>query len=423
MLFNSLKFLVFFPAVVILYYLLPKKARNLWLLAASYVFYMGWNAKYVLLLFTSTLITYLSGLALEAIKGSSREEAQKTKGKKWVVAASFLLNLGILFYFKYMNFFLDTLTSAASLLGVTLNVPRFDILLPVGISFFTFQALSYTADVYRGEIYAEKNFLRYALFVSFFPQLVAGPIERSKNLLVQLDNPKPFDFNRAREGFLLMLWGYFLKIVLADRIAIFVDTVYGDIGAFPGRKGKARKYLNKMIVFLVSGLWHGADASFVIWGGLNGLYQVLGEALTPVRDRLCGVLGLHRETLGHRIAQTVLTFLLIDFSWIFFRAADFSQAVSVICSIFTAANLFVLFDGSLYGCGLDRKNFLLMLLCIGLLLLADLCKRRGIVLRQVVIRQDWWCRYVLIAGAILALLVFGKWGPGFNQASFIYFQF
>ena len=423
MLFNSLKFLVFFPAVVILYYLLPKKARNLWLLAASYVFYMGWNAKYVLLLFTSTLITYLSGLALEAIKGSSREEAQKTKGKKWVVAASFLLNLGILFYFKYMNFFLDTLTSAASLLGVTLNVPRFDILLPVGISFFTFQALSYTADVYRGEIYAEKNFLRYALFVSFFPQLVAGPIERSKNLLVQLDNPKPFDFNRAREGFLLMLWGYFLKIVLADRIAIFVDTVYGDIGAFPGRKGKARKYLNKMIVFLVSGLWHGADASFVIWGGLNGLYQVLGEALTPVRDRLCGVLGLHRETLGHRIAQTVLTFLLIDFSWIFFRAADFSQAVSVIRSIFTAANLFVLFDGSLYGCGLDRKNFLLMLLCIGLLLLADLCKRRGIVLRQVVIRQDWWCRYVLIAGAILALLVFGKWGPGFNQASFIYFQF
>ena len=178
-----------------------------------------------------------------------------------------------------------------------------------------------------------------------------------------------------------------------------------------------------MIVFLVSGLWHGADASFVIWGGLNGLYQVLGEALTPVRDRLCGLLGLHRETLGHRIAQTVLTFLLIDFSWIFFRAADFSQAVSVIRSIFTAANLFVLFDGSLYGCGLDRKNFLLMLLCIGLLLLADLCKRRGIVLRQVVTRQDWWCRYVLIAGAILALLVFGKWGPGFNQASFIYFQF
>ena len=498
MLFNSLKFLVFFPAVVILYYLLPKKARNFWLLAASYVFYMGWNAKYVLLLFTSTLITYLSGLALEAIKGSSREEARKTKGKKWVVAVSFLLNLGILFYFKYMNFFLDTLTAAASLLGLTLNVPRFDILLPVGISFFTFQALSYTADVYRGEIYAEKNFLRYALFVSFFPQLVAGPIERSKNLLLQLDDPKPFDFDRAREGFLLMLWGYFLKIVLADRIAIFVDTVYGDIGAFPGwylvvatllfavqiycdfggystiavgaskilgialmenfdapylsasvgqfwrrwhisltswfkdylyiplggsRKGKARKYLNKMIVFLVSGLWHGADASFVIWGGLNGLYQVLGEALTPVRDRLCGVLGLHRETLGHRIAQTVLTFLLIDFSWIFFRAADFSQAVSVIRSIFTAANLFVLFDGSLYGCGLDRKNFLLMLLCIGLLLLADLCKRRGIVLRQVVTRQDWWCRYVLIAGAILALLVFGKWGPGFNQASFIYFQF
>ena len=353
-------------------------------------------------------------------------------------------------------------------------------------------------DVYRGEIGAEKNFLRYALFVSFFPQLVAGPIERSKNLLQQLDTPKSFDFDRAREGFVLMLWGYFLKIVLADRIAIFVDTVYGDIGAFPGwyliaatvlfavqiycdfggystiavgaakilgielmenfdapylstsvsqfwrrwhisltswfkdylyiplggsRKGKLRKYINKMIVFLVSGLWHGADATFVIWGGLNGLYQVLGEALAPVRDRLCGSLGLHRETLCHKIAQGIITFLLIDFSWIFFRAADFTQAVSVIRSIFTAANPWVLFDGSLYGCGLDRKNFTLMLLGIALLLLADLCKRRGVRVRQVLLGQDWWARIVLIAAAILALLVFGKWGPGFNQASFIYFQF
>ena len=225
MLFNSLKFLVFFPAVVLLYFVLPKRVRNLWLLVASYVFYMGWNAKYVVLLFTSTLITYLSGLLLERVKDSDQPEAKKTALKKWVVAVSFLLNLGILFYFKYVHFFLDTLGTAASLVGLTLNVPKFDILLPVGISFFTFQALSYTVDVYRGEIGAEKSFLRYALFVSFFPQLVAGPIERSKNLLQQLDTPKSFDFDRAREGFVLILWGYFLKIVLADRIAIFVDTV------------------------------------------------------------------------------------------------------------------------------------------------------------------------------------------------------
>ena len=498
MLFNSLKFLIFFPAVVLLYFVLPKRVRNLWLLVASYVFYMGWNAKYVVLLFTSTLITYLSGLLLERVKDSDRPETKKTALKKWVVAVSFLLNLGILFYFKYVNFFLDTLGAAASLVGLTLNVPKFDILLPVGISFFTFQALSYTVDVYRGEIGAEKSFLRSALFVSFFPQLVAGPIERSKNLLQQLDTPKSFDFDRAREGFVLMLWGYFLKIVLADRIAIFVDTVYGDIAAFPGwyliaatvlfavqiycdfggystiavgaakilgielmenfdapylstsvsqfwrrwhisltswfkdylyiplggsRKGKLRKYLNKMIVFLVSGLWHGADATFVIWGGLNGLYQVLGEALAPARDKACIHLGLHREKACHKIAQGIITFLLIDFSWIFFRAADFTQAASVIRSIFTAANPWVLFDGSLYGCGLDRKNFTLMLLGIGLLFLADLCKRRGLALHRVLLGQDWWARIVLIAAAILALLVFGKWGPGFNQASFIYFQF
>ena len=150
MLFNSLKFLIFFPAVVLLYFVLPKRVRNLWLLVASYVFYMGWNAKYVVLLFTSTLITYLSGLLLERVKDSDRPETKKTALKKWVVAVSFLLNLGILFYFKYVNFFLDTLGAAASLVGLTLNVPKFDILLPVGISFFTFQALSYTVDVYRG---------------------------------------------------------------------------------------------------------------------------------------------------------------------------------------------------------------------------------------------------------------------------------
>ena len=144
MLFNSLKFLIFFPAVVLLYFALPKKVRNLWLLVASYVFYMGWNAKYVVLLFTSTLITYLSGLLLERVKDSDRPETKKTALKKWVVAVSFLLNLGILFYFKYVNFFLDTLGAAASLVGLTLNVPKFDILLPVGISFFTFQALTCT---------------------------------------------------------------------------------------------------------------------------------------------------------------------------------------------------------------------------------------------------------------------------------------
>lgn len=494
MLFNSLKFLIFFPVVTFFYFVLPKKVRMYWLLAVSYVFYMGWNPKYVVLLFGSTAITYVSGLLLQRIEDGSRSLSLK----KWVVAGSFLLNLGILFYFKYVNFFLDTWVQVLGLLGIGVSQRHFDILLPVGISFFTFQALGYTMDVYRGTIPAEKNFFRYALFVSFFPQLVAGPIERSGNLLSQLETPRPFDPDGAREGFLKMLWGFFLKIVLADRIAIFVDTVYGAPELYPGwflivatvlfavqiycdfggystiaigvsqilgihlmenfeapylstsvaqfwrrwhisltswfkdylyiplggsRKGKARKQLNKMIVFLVSGLWHGADATFVIWGGLNGLYQVLGELLEPLRSRICTALGLHRETLGHRCVQGLITFLLVDFSWIFFRASNFAQAKEIITSIFTASNPWILFDNSLYSCGLDARNFGLLVAGVGLLALADLCKRRGHPLSRLLLRQDRWLRWLLTAAAILALLVFGKWGPGFDQASFIYFQF
>lgn len=494
MLFNSLKFLIFFPVVTYFYFVLPKKVRMYWLLAVSYVFYMGWNPKYVVLLFGSTAITYVSGLLLQRIEDTSRSVSLK----KWVVAGSFLLNLGILFYFKYVNFFLDTWAQVLGLFGIGISQRHFDILLPVGISFFTFQALGYTMDVYRGTIPAEKNFFRYALFVSFFPQLVAGPIERSGNLLSQLETPRPFDVEGAREGFLKMLWGFFLKIVLADRIAIFVDTVYGAPELYPGwflivatvlfavqiycdfggystiaigasqilgihlmenfeapylstsvaqfwrrwhisltswfkdylyiplggsRKGKARKQLNKMIVFLVSGLWHGADATFVIWGGLNGLYQVLGELLEPLRTRVCQALGLHRETLGHRCVQGLVTFLLVDFSWIFFRASSLAQAKEIITSIFTASNPWILFDTSLYSCGLDARNFGLLVVGLGLLALADLCKRRGHHLSKLLLSQDPWLRWLFTAAAILALLVFGKWGPGFDQASFIYFQF
>ena len=413
MLFNSTEFLIFFPIVVAVYFAVPEKLKALWLLISSYYFYMCWNVKYALLILASTVLTYLSGLMMERIKQQNWESAKKQKYKKLVVAASFVSNLSILFYFKYINFALETIAKLFSLVHIQLAVPAFDIILPVGISFYTFQALSYTMDVYRDEIYAEKNFLRYALFVSFFPQLVAGPIERSKNLLKQLAVHQKFQFERAREGFLLMLWGFFLKIVLADRIAVFVDTIYGNYRDYPGwylilatmlfavqiycdfggystiamgaaqilgvrlmenfdapylsvsvaefwrkwhisltswfkdylyiplggsRKGKLRKYLNKMIVFLVSGLWHGAQFSFVAWGGLNGLYQIIGEILQPLRDKLVEILHLNRKSLGHRLIHMVGTFILVDFAWIFFRADRFKSAFHIIQSIFHADN-------------------------------------------------------------------------------------
>jgi D-alanyl-lipoteichoic acid acyltransferase DltB (MBOAT superfamily) len=318
------------------------------------------------------------------------------------------------------------------------------------------------------------------------------------NLLKQLANPKKFCFEDVREGFLLMLWGFFLKIVLADRIAIFVDTVYGDYVTYPGmylvvatmlfgiqiygdfagystiamgaakvlgiqlmenfdapylstsvadfwrkwhisltswfkdylyiplggsRKGKIRKYLNKMIVFLMSGLWHGASFSFVAWGGLNGLYQIIGEILQPVRDKLVTLLHLNRKSFGHKLIHIVGTFILVDFSWIFFRANQFMEAFDIIKSMAGVENQYILFDGSLYTCGLDDKNFRLMVVAIIVLLLADMCKAKGIKIREVIIQQDYWFRWIFIATAITLILVFGKYGPAYDASNFIYFQF
>ena len=498
MLFNSLDFLIFFPIVLLVYFIIPKRVKYIWLLIASYYFYMCWNAKYAILILISTIITYVSGLLLENVKNKTIIESKKNIQKKLIVAVSFLSNLGILFYFKYINFTLDVVKDILATVNVDLNIPVFDILLPVGISFYTFQALSYTMDVYRDEIYAEKNFFRYALFVSFFPQLVAGPIERSKNLLKQLAVPKQFDYDKAREGILLMLWGFFLKIVLADRIAIFVDTVYGDYLSYPGvylmvatilfaiqiycdfsgysviamgaakilgielmenfdapylstsvaefwrkwhisltswfkdylyiplggsRKGKFRKYLNKLIVFLVSGLWHGANLSYVVWGGINGIYQIIGEMTLPFREKIQQILRLNKDTISFKIAQGIITFALVDFTWIFFRANNIEESIDIIKSIVSTYNPWILFDGSLYTCGLDNKNFGLMLIGVVILLFADYCKLKKIQIRQVILKQDYWFRILFFALSVLLILLFGKWGPTFDKANFIYFQF
>ncbi|MCR4909481.1 MAG: MBOAT family protein [Lachnospiraceae bacterium] len=228
MLFNSIDFLIFFPIVVSVYLIIPKKLRTIWLLIASYYFYMSWNAKYALLIAFSTAVTYLSGLALEK---SSRAASNPERKKKLCVFVSFFLNLSVLGLFKYADFVLENLNHLSAILhlNITFLPDRLGLLLPVGISFYTFQALSYTMDVYRGRIRAERNFLRYALFVSFFPQLVAGPIERSENLLPQLcrlEELSVWNRENIRDGLLLMVWGLFQKLVIADRISIVVREVY-----------------------------------------------------------------------------------------------------------------------------------------------------------------------------------------------------
>ena len=488
MLFNSIDFLIFFPIVVLIYYVIPQRIRHIWLLVASYYFYMCWNAKYAILIIISTVVTYIAGILI-----------QRVSHRKLVLAGSLVINLGILLYYKYADFLVSIIVRVFEHLGIRMTVPAFDIMLPVGISFYTFQALGYTIDAYRNRIKAEKNFIRYALFVSFFPQLVAGPIERSENLLSQFDKTRKFDFDRAREGFMLMLWGYFLKIVIADRIAPFVDTVYGDHLSYPGmylvaatvlfamqiycdfagystiaigaakilgidlmenfnapylattvagfwrgwhisltswfkdylyiplggnRKGRLRKYLNKLIVFLISGLWHGADFTFVIWGGLNGLYQIIGEVLQPVRRKAAQILHFNGESLPGRLLRMLATFVFVDFAWIFFRADNgVRNALDIIKSMLFTWNPGVLFNGSLFDCGIDKLNFVLLFIAVLLLLIDDVCKVRNIKVRNIILQRPCWMRWVMMAASTALILLFGKWGPAFDKANFIYFQF
>lgn len=494
MLFNSISFIIYFPIVVFIYFVIPKKARYLWLLLASYFFYMCWNAKYAALLLYSTAVTYVSGLLIDRC---DRKEGLE-KRKKLFVALSFIMNLSILFLFKYFNFVVGNINVILAECNLQVIMPGVDLLLPVGISFYIFQALSYTMDVYRKEIYVERNFLKYALFVSFFPQLVAGPIERSKNLLKQIGTYNVFSYDNFRRGLLIMLWGYFQKIVIADRIALLVDTVYNNVGSYEGsyyllasvlfaiqiycdfsgysliaagaakvmgfelmenfncpyyaksvaefwrrwhisltswfrdylyiplggnRKGTARKYLNILLVFLVSGLWHGAQWTYVIWGGLNGLFQVLGSVLAPLRKKAGELLGVKEESFGHKFIQVCVTFVLVDFAWIFFRAASVHDALHIIKSILTVHNPWIFFDNSLYSLGLSQKQFHLMVFSLAVLAVADWLKYKKVNVLDRLLEQDIWFRWPAYLMGILFVLVFGIWGNAYDAQAFVYFQF
>ena len=495
MLFNSLEFLIFFPVVTLMYFVFPHRVRYLWLLAASYFFYMCWNAKYALLMLTSTIITYASGLLI-----THADQRQNEKMKKLWVALSFISNLAILFFFKYFNFALANVNMVLGRFGMQLIDRPFDILLPVGISFYTFQALSYTMDVYRKDVVAERNFLKYALFVSFFPQLVAGPIERSSNLVHQISERHYFDFHRMVRGLVLMLWGFFQKMVIADRAAAFVDTVYNDPGNpnhtgfivvvatmlfavqvycdfssysdiargaaevmgfrlmknfdtpyfsqsvaefwrrwhislsswfrdylyIPlggNRKGTIRKYINLMIVFLVSGLWHGASWNYVIWGGLNGFYQVFGSITKPWRDTVSRKLGVKPDAFSTRLWRTLVTFGLICFAWIFFRASYLSVSLVLIRNMISVFNPWIFTDGSLFLCGLDRPEMLVLGLSLLALFVVSFAKYRGVQVREWIFSQGICFRYVLYLMVLFIILIFGIYGSGYDAAQFIYFQF
>lgn len=341
--FNSIPYIILFPAVVLLYRLIPEKLRYVWLLIVSCAFYYAMSQGFVVLLAASVVITYVTGIAVEYIDSAS--------AKKAVMVLALVVSLGILFIFKYLDF----------TLGLCGSPLRFELALPLGISFYTFQAVSYIADVYHGRIQSEKNILKLALYISFFLSIVSGPINRAGDILPQLSGHTDLSYEKTKKGMQKMLWGYFLKLAIAGRLAIIVENVYGNTDAYSGaavaftalaymfmlycdfegysqiaigsgyllgitmkenfrqpfyadsmseiwrrwhislstwfrdylyiplggsRRGKVRKYINLFVVLFVSGIWHGANLTFFIWGALNGAYIVIGQILIPYRDAL-----------------------------------------------------------------------------------------------------------------------------------------
>lgn len=494
--FNSINFMIFFPIVIAVYFIIPRKLRSIWLLLASYYFYMSWNAKYALLIGFSTIVTYFTARAIEGVDNNDK------RLRKEILIAGIVINLAILIIFKYADFAIDTVDAVMNRIGLTGIDYRLNLLLPVGISFYTFQAIGYVIDVYRGETVAETNIIRYALFVSFFPQLVAGPIERSKNLLGQLRKIEEIDlFNakRVTSGAILMIWGLFLKMVISDRIAILVDNVFDNyrmqggtalilaaigfsiqiycdfnsystvaIGAarvmgfslmenfnspyfansirdFWGRwhislstwfrdylyiplggnrKGKLRKHINRMIVFLVSGLWHGANFTFIVWGGIHGLYQTIGELLRPIRDRVNDRIQVNTTCFSYRFGQIIVTDILAVFAWIFFRADTLTDAMRFIKRIFTRFDPWQLFNGGIFELGLDRIEMNILVVALLVLLAVDLMKYlKGKTIDAFLMEQNLWFEWIVIILFILALFIFGEYGPAFDAKQFIYFQF
>lgn len=489
MLFNSFHFIIFFPIVVIAYFILPHRMRWIFLLVASYYFYMCWKMEYIFLIIISTLIDYYVGIQM----GKTSVQAKR---KKFLVL-SLLTNLGLLFSFKYFNFFNDSLRYVFNHYNIFYGIPAFKVILPVGISFYTFQTLSYSIDVYQGKTKPEKHLGIFALYVSFFPQLVAGPIERSNHLLPQFLKKHNFDYPRVKNGLLLMLWGFFKKVVIADRLAILVNQVYNNPTEYTGiplivatfffafqiycdfsgysdiaigtalvmgfdimenfrqpyhsasvsefwkrwhislstwfkdyfyiplggnRVVKWRWYYNIILVFLVSGLWHGANWTFIAWGALHGFYMLFAISTRLMRERVANMMGLNKVPKLFKIFKIFITFSLVCFGWVFFRANNISDALFIVSRLFVGWQV-VLEFGKLkhliLSLGLNKYQFFIAIASIAIMEFVHLLQRQYGSMRGLISKQPIFLRWTAYYGLILGLFLFGE----LNVQQFIYFQF
>ncbi|RZJ75466.1 MAG: MBOAT family protein [Flavobacterium sp.] len=479
MLFNSLSFAIFLPIVFALYWLIPRQKvtfQNILLLVASYYFYACWDYRFLFLLMFSTLLDYFSGIMME--------QATSTRVKKIWFWTSIIINLGFLGVFKYYNFFAESFADFLSVLGFQVNVSTLSVILPVGISFYTFHGLSYVIDIYYDRIKAERNFVDYSVFVSFFPLLVAGPIERATHLLPQIQRQRSFDYRKAVDGMRQILWGLFKKIVIADNCAEFANEIfnnssdhsgttlmlgallftfqiycdfsgYSDIAlgvarlfgvellrnfAFPyfsrdiaefwrrwhislttwfrdylyiplgGSKGGTwMKVRNTFIIFLVSGFWHGANWTFIVWGLLNAIYFLPLLLLNKNRNNI-EIAGQNRlfPTFGE-LRGIIITFALTALAWIFFRAENIGHAVSYITNMFSKFTL-------------DAPTILpwFLIILIAIFVAIEWIGRHG---KFALSHIDSILRLKPLRWAFYIAVIFAIFAYGGSEQEFIYFQF
>lgn len=532
MAFVSGSFLVFLFVVFTAYFLTPKKYQWVVLLIASYTFYAFSGVKLLFFLVLTTLVTFMTGRLLGKVnqqtsqylaaqkKNLSREEKKEYKNKQTtkkrrILFYAVLVNLGILIFLKYFNFLAGNVNSVISMFGSNAKIPVLNLLLPLGISFYTLQSIAYVVDVYRGKYEPDGNIAKFALFMSYFPQIVQGPIARYDQLAHQLYESHKFEYNRVTQGAQLILWGFIKKLVIADRLAVIVNPIFDNYQNYGGillfiaaagygfqvyadfsggmdiargvsqilgidlvlnferpyfarslaefwrrwhitlgswmkdyvfyplslskqfsKLGKATRkilgnyigkklptFLSMFIVFMLVGVWHGSSWKYVGYGLWNAVIIVSSILLEPFYISVAQKFKVNTECFGWRFFQMVRTFLICSFGRFFSRGLSFLVAVDMIKRTFTEFNPWVLFDGTLLNLGLSIYNILVLIFMIIVMLIVGNLQEKGIHIRESIARQNLYFRWMIYLGALILVLVFGIYGPGYSAAEFIYQQF
>ena len=500
MLFNSFGYAVFLPIIFLLHWITPRKWRWALLLAASCFFYATWGPEYILVLLLTIVISYYAALYMER---AGKQRGRSVNGKKnrgaspsakTVLVLSIIFCAGLLFFFKYLNFFSENVAALLQRFSIPMQPFTLRLALPIGISFYLFQTISYLVDVYKGKIPAERHFGIYAVYISFFPKVMQGPIERGESLLPQLHKPRRFHYGQASYGMKLMAWGFFKKLVLADGLSIYVSQVYDNLPSYTGfslmlatffyaiqlycdfsgytdialgsagilgirlspnfrspyfassikdfwgrwhislsswlrdyiyiplggsRVGRVRHALNIMITFLVSGLWHGASWNYVLWGGIHGALQII-EGFFPWNKKSSRFQTDRRLHAMLCIVTVPVTFLLVCFAWIFFRAATLQDAFYVIRNMFTGiGSPYTYIDDCALQLGLTFRNLVFHCLPLIPLFLFDLASLKTDVI-ALISRQRFFIRWPVYILLLLVILLFSEKGV---TTEFIYMQF